>query len=123
MSYSIHQGVTVGGNVVNSQIGHTLTNCQNMVSQMAQTSQVKPLLETLQKEVTTLLDQLPEEKKQAVAEDLELLTKTATSTQPNRKWYSVSAEGLLEASKFTKEFSGNIAGTLASLGKALFGGE
>ena len=33
---------------------------------------------------------------------------------------SVSAEGLLEASKFVQDFSGNIAGTLGNLGKTLW---
>lgn len=43
----------------------------------------------------------------------------ATSTKPNRAWYSVSSAGLLEASEFVKDFSSNIAGTLGSLSKVL----
>lgn len=123
MSQSIQQNVSIGGNAVNSQVAHTLQNSQNSVSQVAQTNEVKPLLESLQKEVTALMEQLPQAQRQAVADDLKLLTETATSGQPNRKWYSVSAAGLLEASKFTQDFSKNIAGTLASLGKALFGAD
>ncbi|MBK8038885.1 MAG: hypothetical protein IPK22_17395 [Verrucomicrobiaceae bacterium] len=42
-----------------------------------------------------------------------------TSTKPNRAWYSVSSEGLLEASKYVKDFTGNIAETLGSLTKLL----
>jgi hypothetical protein len=32
----------------------------------------------------------------------------------------VSAEGLLEASKWVKDFAGNIAGTIATLGKFIW---
>jgi hypothetical protein len=49
-----------------------------------------------------------------------MLVKQATNKKPDRKWYSLSAEGLLEASKFVKDFSGNIAGTVGQLGKLLW---
>jgi len=49
-----------------------------------------------------------------------MLVKQATSEKPNRKWYSVSAEGLLEASKWVKDFSGNIAGTVGQLEKLIW---
>jgi hypothetical protein len=37
-----------------------------------------------------------------------------------RAWYSVSSKGLLEAAKFVKDFSGEIAGTLKNLGKCFW---
>jgi internalin A len=73
--------------------------------------------------VQKLIDSLPEDKKDVasqVAENLEMLVKQATSEKPNRKWYSISAEGLVEASKYVKDFTGNIAGTIKSLGKAIW---
>jgi len=104
--------------IINSQVGQTLTNCTNMIQQQAP-GERKDLLETLRREVGELISKLPEDKKEEAAGNLELMVKAATSAKPNRAWYSVSAEGLLEASKFVKDFSGNIAGTLGSLGKAL----
>jgi hypothetical protein len=47
-------------------------------------------------------------------------TNPATGPSPSRQWYSVSAEGLLEASKFAQDFAGNLAGTLGELGKLLW---
>jgi hypothetical protein len=64
---------------------------------------------------------LPEEKKDEapqVAENLEIMVKRATSEKPNRKWYSLSAEGLLEA--WVKDLTGNIGGTIKNLGNAIW---
>ncbi|HKP02932.1 MAG TPA: COR domain-containing protein [Chthoniobacterales bacterium] len=116
------QSVHIGGDVTNSQIGQTLTNCTNIIQQQAP-GERKDLLAELAMQVEQLLKALPAEKQEdapQVAENLEMLVKQATSAKPNRKWYEVSAEGLLEASSFVKDFSGNIAGTLTNLGKTLW---
>ncbi len=104
--------------ISNSQVGQTLTNCTNMIQQQAP-GELKSLLEKLEQEVAELLLKLPEEKREETAKDLKLLVEEATSVKPNRRWYSVSSEGLLEASKYVKDFTGNIAGTLGSLTKVL----
>ncbi|MEI8021971.1 MAG: toll/interleukin-1 receptor domain-containing protein, partial [Schlesneria sp.] len=111
--------VNIGGNVINSQVGGTLTNCTNMVQQQAP-GRRKDLLELLTRDVTKLIETLPVEKKKEasdVAENLETLVKQASKTEPNREWYTLSAKGLLEASKWAKDFTGNIGGTLVNLGK------
>ena len=116
------QSIHIGGNVTTAQVGQTLTNCTNLIQQQAPGKR-KDLLEELTKQVQQLLVRLPEEKQEdapQVAENLEMLVKQATSAKPNRKWYDVSADGLLEASNFVKDFSGNIAGTLKNLGKTLW---
>jgi hypothetical protein len=107
--------------VTNAQVGQTLTNCTNMIQQQAP-GERKDLLEQLQQEVKALIVKLPEEKKEEAAGDLEQLVKGATASTPNRRWYSVSAEGLIEASKFVKDFAGNIVGTVGQLGKLLWPG-
>ena len=115
------QSIRIGGNVINSQVGQTLTNCTNMIQQQAP-GERKDLLESLQEEVRQLIAALPAEKHAEaphVAENLEMVVKQATSEKPNPKWYSVSTEGLLEAATWVKNYSGNIAGTLTSLGKLL----
>lgn len=116
--HSIH----IGGDVISSQVGQTLTNCNNMVNQQPK-GERRNLLEKLQQEVKKLIEHLPVDKQEEapqVAENLEMLTKQATSEKPNRKWYSVSAEGLLEASKWTKDMAGNIGETIKTLGKSLW---
>ena len=104
--------------ISNSQVGQTLTNCTNMIQQQAP-GELKTLLTKLEQDVQALLPKLPEEKREETAGNLELLTKAVTSTKPNRAWYSVSSEGLLEASEYVKDFTGNIAETLGSLTKVL----
>jgi hypothetical protein len=71
-------------------------------------------------QVQQLLKALPVEKHEEVATNLELAMKAATSARPNRSWYSVSADGLMEASKYAKDFSGNIASALTNVGKGLW---
>ena len=113
------QSIHIGGNVINSQVGQTLTNCTNTVQQQAP-GERKDLLEQLVKQVQQLIAALPVDKQNEapqVAENLEMLVKQATSPKPNRKWYSVSKDGLLEASQFVKDFGVSIAGTLGSLEK------
>ena len=55
-----------------------------------------------------------------VAENLEMPVSQATNPKPNRKWISLPAEGLLEASNWVKDFTGNIAGTVSQLGRLLW---
>ena len=116
------QSIHIGGNVTNSQVGQTLTNCTNMIQQQAP-GERKNLLEALVKEVQQLIAALPADKQEEapqVAENLEMLVKQATSAKPNRKWYSVSKDGLLEASQFVKRFGVSMAGTLGSLEKLIW---
>ena len=119
------QSIHIGGNVINSQVSQTLTNCTNMIQQQAP-GERKDLLEELAKQVQQLIAALPAEKQEEapqVAENLEMLVKQATSVKPNRKWYSVSKDGLLEASQFVRDFGVSIAGTLMSLDKLLWPAE
>ncbi len=118
---NIDKSTNVGRDAINSQFGQTLTNCTNMIQQEAP-GERKELLEELEKQVRQLVAALPAEKQEEaplVVENLEMLVKQATSAKPNRKWYSVSAEGLLEAATWVKDFSEKIGGTIANLGKTI----
>jgi small GTP-binding protein len=115
---SIH----IGGNVINSQVGQTLTNCTNTIQQQAPGEQ-KSLLEELQKQVTQLIKALPADKQDEapqIVENLEMVVKEVTSAKPRRKWYSLSAEGLMEAATYVKDYGSNIAGALKSLENLVF---
>ena len=116
-------GSQIGGQnnkleITNAQIGQTLTNCTNMIQQQA-SGPTKDMLEQLQREASDLIAKLPEAKQAEAAGDLEQVVKGVTSNPPVRRWYSVSAEGLMEAAKYAKDFTGNIAATLSNLGKAV----
>lgn len=111
--------IKIGGNVVNSQVGGTLNNCTNMVQQQSPGTR-KNLLEGLTADVRRLIESLPEQRQKEapkLAKKLETLVEQASSSEPDREWYSLSAKGLLEASKWVKDFSGNIGGSLLNLGK------
>lgn len=69
------------------------------------------------------MEALGEEHKATAVKNYDALVKEATSSSPDRKWYSVSAEGLLEASKWVKDFTGNIVGILINLGKKMWGAD
>jgi internalin A len=115
--------IHIGGNVINAQVGQTLTNCTNMVNQQAP-GKKKDLMDALRRDVEELITKLPAEKKdeaEKVAENLEVAIKQAAKDKPDRKWYTVSAEGLLEAATWVKDFSGQIGGTIKNLGMNLFG--
>jgi hypothetical protein len=111
--------INIGGNVINSQVGQTLTKCKIMITSQPPGDR-RDRLEELQGLAKELIERLPEEKAAEAAENLEILVKQATSEKPNRRWYSVSADGLLEAAKYAKDFTGNIAGTILNLGKSLW---
>ena len=116
------QSIHIDGNVINSQVGQTLTNCSNTVQQQAP-GERKDLLEELVKQIQQLIAALPLDKQDEapqVAENLEMVVKQATSAKPNRKWYSVSKDGLLEASQFVGDFGVSIAGTLGCLEKLIW---
>ena len=106
----------------NTQYGQRLTNCTNMIQQQVPADR-KELLEQLDEEVRKLIEALREEQKVPAAKNYDAFVKEATSSKPDRRWYSVSAEGLLEASKWAKDFTGNIAGTLLNLGKTIWGAD
>lgn len=111
--------INIQGNVTNSQVGQSLNHCTNIV-QALPPGERRELLEQLQRDVASLIERLPDDRKEEAAENLEMLVKQATAARPNRRWYTVSAEGLLEASKWVKGFAGNIAGTIATLGKSIW---
>jgi internalin A len=114
---SIDQSIHIGGDN-NGQVAQLMTNCTNMI-QNQNVGELKTLLTKLEQEVKALLPKLPEEKREETAKDLKLLVEEVTGGKPNPRWYSVSSKGLLEASEFVKDFTGNIAGTLGSLTKVL----
>ncbi|WP_395736395.1 COR domain-containing protein [Prosthecobacter sp.] len=113
--------LTIHGNVTNAQVGQTLTNCTNTINEQP-AGERRDLLQELTKQVEALIQQLPPDKaKEApkVANKLNQLITQATSPEPEREWYDISAKGLLEAAKWVHDFAGNITGNVEKLGKLL----
>ncbi len=118
-SFHDRHDVNIGGDVHNSQIGSILNQCSQRIRQEAP-GQRRELLEKLEKQVAQLIAALPEAQKAEAADNLEMTVKQAVSATPNRKWYSVSAEGLIEAAKAVKGLTSDLAETLTTLGKTLW---
>ena len=77
-------------------------NIQNSFNKV-ETSNIQPELERtlkqLAKAVEALTRSLSEEQASEAAEDFTKLVGEATKPTPNKKWYSVSIEGLIEAAE------------------------
>jgi len=110
--------VIIDGNSY-GQVSQTLINCNNTIQQHPPGEQ-RDLLKKLVRDVSELISRSPKEDRAEFEGNLELLVKAVTAKKPNRKWYMVSSEGLLEASKWVKDFSSNIAATIGQLGTSLW---
>jgi hypothetical protein len=77
--------------------------------------ELKEKLEKLTRQVAEMCGYLPEDKKKEAARDLEVLTDEATSEKPRRKWYSLSAEGLIEAAKAVGEAANPVVKTVKEI--------
>jgi hypothetical protein len=117
MGDHIEQNIS-GGNFT-GPVAAKMENCTSIIDQQNNPKR-RELLEEIQKQTRELISKLPEDKREKAAGNLELLVKGADEQAPDREWYSVSAKGLLEASKFVKDFTGNIAGTIGQLGKLIW---
>jgi internalin A len=109
------------GGTFQGPVAGKMQECVNLISTQVE-SGTKQLLQRLQKQAAELIQKLPAEKQDEASDNLMLLVNSATAPRPRRPWYSVSAQGLLEASKFAKDFTGNLAGTIGQLGKLLWPG-
>jgi len=113
----------IHGGTFTGPVAAKMENCTSIINQQTNTER-KTLLEDIERGAREIVSKLPQEKQEEAADDLERFVKEATADKPNRKWYSMSAGGLLAASKFVKDFSGNIVDTLAQpiekLGKLLW---
>jgi esterase/lipase superfamily enzyme len=109
----------ISGGVFHGQVAAKMEHCTNIINKQP-AGEKKKALETLQREAAELIKALPEDKREKATGNLEILVNQATANEPERSWYSLSAMGLLEASKFVKDFTGNIAGTIGQVGKLLW---
>jgi internalin A len=108
----------ISGGTFHGPVAAVMRDCTNIINNQPSGKQ-KELLETLHRQIGDIISGPADEKqqlKEEVADRLKKLTNGVTSGTPDRAWYSVSSKGLLEAAKFVKDFTGEIAGTLKNLG-------
>lgn len=102
------RSINFGGNVTvtgdfNVVVADQIENSFNRVAAAGVTQELKDALQKLAIESAKVAKELPPDKAEEVARDLDSLTKEATAAKPRRKWFEVSAEGLVEAARAVGE--------------------
>jgi len=86
----------ISGNLV---VAKSISNSFNKVESSDLTHELKELLKELSTEVGKMLEHLPKDEAEDVAEDLETLVDKTTCEKPKQKWWSVSIDGLTKAAE------------------------
>lgn len=108
MSTHIQMGnVTVSGDF-NQVTAQNIENSFNKAAGSEVKQDLKEALKTLTAQVAELAKQLPPQQAEEVSKDLSTLTSEAVSKTPRKRWYEMSADGLLEAAKTVAEMSGPV---------------
>lgn len=92
---------TVGD--INQVAAQSIQDSFNKASESSVDGELKNHLIKLNEAVAEMLKGLTESQQKQAANDLKVLTDEATSEAPRRKWYELSAQGLLEAAKAVGE--------------------
>jgi hypothetical protein len=113
-SYNINFGdhAVVSGNFV---VASTIQNAFNKIDGSEASAELKEKLKTLSQAVAEMTTKLPKEQAEQAARDLETLTTEATSKTPRRKWYELSAEGLIEAAKTVGEMAAPVVSAVKAI--------
>jgi len=99
MTNHIFIGGNVTGNVVVGDGIQVIQNSFNKIGAAEIQPELKETLKSLTEAVSALGRTLPAEQFAEVSEDLTRLIDEAVKPRPNRKWYSVSIEGLIKAAE------------------------
>jgi hypothetical protein len=96
--------ITIGGGEgdvtltgVNIALGDRIRQSNSNVKTSGASDAVKSTMEEIQNELVKLLPKLPPEDAEKATASFDRLSKAATEPKPDRKWWEVSASGLLEA--------------------------
>ena len=89
-----------GGVIVGRDFsGNLVSGDYNKINSAEIDPELKDTLLQLAEAVNAMLAELPAEESAEVAEDFSKLADEATKPKPNKKWYSVSIEGLIQAAE------------------------
>jgi hypothetical protein len=89
-------GIVVGGNATGNNL---VAGNYNKINSAEISPELKDTLLQLGEAVDTMIQKLPAEQAAETTEDFGKLVDEATKPAPNRKWYSVSLEGLIKAAE------------------------
>jgi hypothetical protein len=92
---TIGEGAKVGDIVLASEIQKSFNKAEAANIQ----TELKETLKQLAEAVDAMSKSLSKEQAANAAENLERLVDEATKPRPNRKWYSISIEGLIQAAE------------------------
>ena len=92
-------GRDVTGNIISGDDNQIIQDSYNKIKSADIQPDLKQTLKELVEAVETMNKSLPEEQSAEVTEDLGKLVDEATKSKPNKKWYSVSIEGLIKAAE------------------------
>ena len=109
---TIGDGNTIQGSLV---VAEQIQNSFNAADKSDAKQEVKETLKLLCTAVEEMSANLKEDLAKEVARDLETLVKEATSESPRKKWYQLSADGLLEAAKSVGELAKPVTATVGTL--------
>jgi hypothetical protein len=94
--------VTLGDGTVfhgDFAVAEVIRNSFNRAESAESPAELKRLLKDLSVEVAKLTETMSPDRAKETADDLDMLVKEATRDAPRKKWYELSAGGLLEAAK------------------------
>jgi len=100
---------------VNVIAARTIQDSFNRVASSNAKPELRNALQDLHKGVAEMSKNLPADRQIEVSKDLETLSSEAISQAPRRKWYDLSAEGLLEAAKAVGEIAAPVVTTVKTI--------
>lgn len=109
---------TVHGDLI---VAQSIQNSFNTLQESTVKDTLKAKLEELTKEIAQQSQSLPEGDARQLAEDLNVLVKESVKQSPRRKWYELSAEGVMDAAKAFGAASGRIIGLVKDVLSLLTG--
>lgn len=96
---NIYVGGNFDGNLTVGNDNQSIKDSYNKISTAQIDAELKQALKELAEAVSVMVKAIPEEQAAEVSEDLGKLVDEATKPKPNKKWYSVSIEGLIKAAE------------------------
>jgi small GTP-binding protein len=96
---NIFVGGNFDGNLTVGDDNQSIKDSYNKINSAKIDTELKETLKQLAEAVAVLAKSLPDEQATEATEDLSKLVDEATKSKPNKKWYSVSIEGLIKAAE------------------------
>ena len=115
---SFGDNVQVNGDF-NLVVAERIENSFNKVASSAASDDLKHRLKDLGIQVAELIKALPEDAGEEVSRDYQTLADEATSKAPRRKWYELSAAGLIDAAKAVATMATPVANAVKAVLKLL----